>query len=240
LAFDTKRIEEAFERRLPIPPILGVEKMDYRNTFPIGIIMMAAALAGLMATSNTPTRAGDKEFRPTIEADMPEDFPSWTPVGEVRIKEYPAYRKAEADASRGRAFWSLFMHIKQNGVAMTAPVEMTYDDHQASREGRMAFLYGKADMGRIGTQGKVRVVDVPAIVVVSTGVRGARTEESIAKAQARVGTWLVDNRDRYSAAGPLRVMAYNSPFVPRDQNYFEVEIPIHQVVGDDSSAGHAE
>ena len=95
-------------------------------------------------------------------------------------------------------------------------------------------------MGRVGTQGNVKVVDVPAIVVVSTGVRGARTEESVAKAQARVDTWLEDNRDRYSAAGPLRVMAYNSPFVPRNQNYFEVEIPIHPVVGEDSSAGNAE
>ena len=35
-------------------------------------------------------------------------------------------------------------------------------------------------------------------------------------------------------------MAYNSPFVPRDQNYFEVEIPIHPVVGDESSEGNAE
>ena len=104
----------------------------------------------------------------------------------------------------------------------------------------MAFLYGKADMGRVGTQGNVEVVDVPALVVVSTGVRGARTEESVAKAQARVDSWLEYNRDRYSTAGPMRVMAYNSPFVPRDQNYFEVEIPICPVAGDDSSQGNAE
>ena len=164
--------------------------MAYRHAFTIGTIMMAAAFAGLMATSDTPARAGDKKFRPTVEADMPEDFPSYTPVGKVRIKEYPAYRKAEADASRGRAFWTLFSHIKLNGVAMTAPVEMTYADRQASQEGTMAFLYGKADMGRVGPQGNVEVVDVPAMVVVSTGVRGARTEESVAKAQARVDAWL--------------------------------------------------
>ena len=214
--------------------------MSYRYVFPFGTTMMATAFTAIMMTSHTPTRAGDGEFRPTVEADMPEDFPSLMPVGKIGIKEYPAYRKAEADASRGRAFWTLFSHIKQNGVAMTAPVEMTYADRNASREGTMAFLYGKADIGRVGTQGNVNVIDVPALVVVSTGVRGARTEESVAKAEARVNAWLEDNRDRYSTAGPMRVMAYNSPFVPRNKNYFEVEIPIHPVMIDDSSEGRAE
>jgi len=214
--------------------------MAYRHAFPIGSIMMATAFGWFLATSNKPSRAGEKEFRPTFEADMPVNFPSYTPVGEVRVKQYPAYRKAEADASRGRAFWALFSHIKKNGVAMTAPVEMTYADGKAEREGTMAFLYGKPDMGQVGIQGKVKVVDVPALVVVSTGVRGARTEAAVAKAQARVDAWIEENRDRYVAAGPMRVMAYNSPFVPRNQNYFEVEIPVHPVASDDSSAGYVQ
>ena len=68
--------------------------MFYRHAFSIGTLMIAAAFAGLTATSGQPAWAGDKKFRPTVEADMPEDFPSYTPVGKVRIKEYPAYRES--------------------------------------------------------------------------------------------------------------------------------------------------
>ena len=108
--------------------------MFYRHAFPIGTLMIAAAFAGLTATSSQPAWAGDKQFRPTVEADMPEDFPSYTPVGKVRIKEYPAYRKAEADASRGRAFWTLFSHIKQNGVAMTGMRRLLSAEAQSTRK----------------------------------------------------------------------------------------------------------
>ena len=70
------------------------------------------------------------------------------------------------------------------------------------------------------------MIDVPPTVVVSTGVRGPRTTESVAEARERLKVWLDTNKERYSADGELRVMAYNSPFVPRNRNYFEVEIPI--------------
>jgi hypothetical protein len=31
------------------------------------------------------------------------------------------------------------------------------------------------------------------------------------------------------AAGSLRVMGYNSPFVPKEKNFFEVQIPVNPV-----------
>ncbi len=37
--------------------------------------------------------------------------------------------------------------------------------------------------------------------------------------------------NQYTAAGPLRVTGYNSPFVPRDKNFFEVQIPLKAVQG---------
>ena len=93
----------------------------------------------------------------------------------------------------------------------------------------MSFLYGSMYMGETGREGYVEVVDVPAMISISTGVRGPRRAEAVAEARDRLDDWLEANKDRYVADGELRVMAYNSPFVPRSRNYFEVEIPIRAV-----------
>lgn len=209
--------------------------MKFRILSPIGIAAMTAPLGLLLVTFALRARADDKEFSPIIEAKTPEGFPEYTPVREVQIKRYPAYRKAQADPGAGRAFWTLFSHIKNNKIAMTAPVEMTYAERQNPIESGMAFLYGRLDLGFAGRQGNVEVIDVPPMVVVSTGVRGPRTTESVAEARDRLKVWLEANEESYSANGRLRVLAYNSPFVPRNRNYFEVEIPIRPVDASGSS-----
>ena len=197
--------------------------------------MIPAAFLGVMTSCLLHARAEEGEFRPIVEADMPAGFPEYTPVGTVQIKQYPAYRKAEADATAGRAFWTLFGHIKRNDIAMTAPVEMTYDGPERPREQTMAFLYGNAQMGATGREGRVEVIDVPAVTTVSTGVRGPRTNQAVVEARDRLEAWLDANKERYTADGPLRVMGYNSPFVPRSRNYFEVEVPIREL-GDKQSS----
>lgn len=164
-------------------------------------------------------------------AEMPSGFPTYTPVGQIEIKKYPAYRKA---LMRGPAsFWTLFQHIKRNNVTMTAPVEMDYGDPLApeKNERSMSFLYERADQGSPGRQGSVEVVDVPAMTVVSIGCRGARTESAIAEAREKLMAWLNQRKGEYVVAGPLRVMGYNSPFVPRDKSFFEVQIPIPDGTG---------
>ena len=209
--------------------------MTSRSLYKFGIVMMTAPLAGLLATFAPRAGADDTEFKPIVEAKMPEGFPQYTPVRDVQIKRYPAYRKAEADPNAGRAFWTLFSHIKKNDIAMTAPVEMSYTDGQRPSEGSMAFLYGRPDQGQAGREAGVEVVDVPPMVVVSTGVRGSRTTESVAEARDRLKAWLETNKERYASDGQMRVMAYNSPFVPRNRNYFEVEIPIRPLDAADLS-----
>jgi hypothetical protein len=164
----------------------------------------------------------DLSFEPVAEAELPEGFPTYTPVGAIEVKQYPAYRMAS-----GPGFWALFRHIKSNNIAMTAPVEMTYSQ---SRDGRlqqagMAFLYGAVELGKTGKDGKVSVEDAPGQEVVAIGVRGTRTVEVIADSESRLRKW-IDSQDAYTASGPLRVMGYNSPFVPRDKQYFEVQLPI--------------
>lgn len=170
-------------------------------------------------------------FALRVEAEQPQGFPRPTPPGEIEVKPYPAYRMARAEPSAGRAFWTLFMHIKRNGVAMTAPVEMNLDGGpaDAAREESMAFLYEEPNQGRAGRDGAVEVIDVDPMTVVSTGVRGPRTESAVGEARRRLESWLERQSDRWAPAGPVRVMAYNSPFVPRDQNFFEVQIPLRPI-----------
>jgi hypothetical protein len=197
-----------------------------RLSFAVGLTFSAAAIFLLPGSSSA---VDDATFRPVVEAPLPEGFPDYAPVGKVVIKEYPAYRMAKADG--GNSFWTLFRHIKANDIAMTAPVEMRYGDAQADRPSAqtMAFLYRSTEQGKLGRQGRVAVVDVPPMTVVSIGVRGARTQSSVMQSRERLQSWLDENKDQYEVAGELRVLGYNSPFVPRGKNFFEVEIPVRPV-----------
>lgn len=170
----------------------------------------------------------DLAFAPLMEAEMPQGFPPPTPVGEIEVKRYPAYRKAETESQRGSGFWSLFQHIKRNEIAMTAPVEMSYrpgGDGAPSEHG-MSFLYGDPTLGQTGADGAVRIVDVPPQTVVSVGVRGEQSRGKLETARTRLGAWIAANSQAYRSIGELRVMGYNSPFVTADRSYFEVQIPV--------------
>ena len=73
--------------------------------------MSLSALAGLgvlTVRAATNNRASAEEFQPIKEAEMPKGFPGYTPVGQIEVKQYPAYRKA---STSGLAeFWTLFQH----------------------------------------------------------------------------------------------------------------------------------
>lgn len=199
------------------------------STVSLALFVGTALLAVRASTGGA---ASAEEFRPIKEAEIPAEFPGFTRVGQIEIKHYPAYRKASA--SGPAAFWTLFWHIKQNNVAMTAPVEMNYGNPTSStnRELSMSFLYERPDQGTAGTRGAVDVVDVPAMKVVSIGCRGARTAAASNAAREALLKWLDENKEDYVAAGPMRIMGYNSPFVPRDKNFFEVQIPVKPVKAD--------
>ncbi len=168
-------------------------------------------------------------FQPVEEAPVPEGFPPLTPVGEIRVCHYPAYRLARTPTAPGDrlAFWRLFRHIQSRDMAMTAPVEMTYtSDGDKPREAEMAFLYRHVEQGALGADGKVDVVDVPAITAVSIGWRGDIDTAKIAEASQLLATWLAERTSEYRPIGQLRVMGYNSPFVPTSKRYFEVQLPV--------------
>ncbi len=178
-------------------------------------------------------------FRPLMEAALPEGFPPFTPLHSIEIKLYPDYRLAQADMvsqsrSENGAFRSLFKHIKRNDIAMTAPVQFDYTraDGILAKE-TMSFLYRRTGLGTTGvdsSDSKVQVIDLPARDYLSLGVRGPVTQAGVMSAHSKLLAWLAAHSDEYEADGSVRAMGYNSPFIPRDRQFFEVQIPIRNVV----------
>lgn len=176
-----------------------------------------------------PLAISDLRFTPVLEADVPEGFPQWTPVGEIQIQRYPAYRMARTAIQRSGtngAFWKLFGHIKNNEIAMTAPVETRFTvDDDGLAQSSMAFLYGSQAIGQTDGEGKVQVVDMPAQVVLSTGMRGFDTPFRVSATCTQLEDWLRVHPE-WTAAGPPRTMVYNGPSVFGNNRYFEVQYPV--------------
>ncbi len=173
------------------------------------------------------------------EASRPEGWPELTPVGEVEVRSYPDYRAAwirevDGDLAHRRKmnamFRPLFNHIKDRDIAMTAPVEMTYDDDPADPEvAAMAFLYRRPTQGEIEQDGAIRVEDLPAQTYASIGVRGDYTDDRFAENLVTLDAWLETHADEWRAAGPPRYLGYNGPFTPWFWRYGEVQRPVERV-----------
>lgn len=175
------------------------------------------------------------DFRPIMEAPLPEGFPAPGPVGEVVVKEYPAYRAARAPmrapgGGEGRAFNQLFRHITTHDVKMTAPVEMTFDASRSSMQ-TMAFLYERPGQGTAGQSGAVEVIDLPATTVVSVGIRGRSEGDALDDAARRLESWLAEHAGTWEAAGAPRLMGYNSPFILPYLRFSELQIPVRRAQG---------
>lgn len=169
------------------------------------------------------------EFEVQEESPLPDGFPKPPPLGEISIQTYPAYRAARAEMGDGDngAFMRLFGHITSKGIAMTAPVEMNYApaDGGKPRKVDMKFLYRNTGQGTLGGD-RVKVQDAGALTAVSLGLRGAASESRVEEARQKLEAWLASHAKEYRAAGPLRTLNYNSPFLAAKKQFFEVQIPI--------------
>lgn len=199
--------------------------------------------AGVLLTGVIVFLASCVSFAPFMirEAALPDGWPALTPVGQIQIKTYPVYRAATVTAADagGRMepmFNTLFGHIKSEGIAMTAPVEMGYqaDDVPAGMT-RMAFLYHSPRQGRTGADGIVQVADAEPGTFLSLGVRGAYDGVFIAKQVAKLKAWLAA-QNVWQVSGPPRCLGYNSPFVPLFLRYAEVQIPIERTRADPAAS----
>jgi hypothetical protein len=193
-------------------------------------LVILAAIFGSRALAAEPTPS-----KPMMvsEAKLPQGFPAPGPVGEVIVKTYPAHRLARTGAGDGgdnRMFMRLFGHIKRNDIAMTAPVTMDWSGEPAERGGpeSMAFLYAEPDLGAAGpdpADAAVTVEDVPEATVASIGLRGSYGEKTFRKGAEKLDAWLAGHPE-WEPAGPPRMLAYNSPFVPGLLKYSEIQRPI--------------
>jgi hypothetical protein len=158
------------------------------------------------------------------ESALPKGWPTPGPFNQVTRKEYPAYRAAfTPSSSPNGGFWTLFKHIKRNGIPMTSPVEMTLKDESGGgmKMERMGFLYQSPEVGKSGADGEaVNVCDVPALSVLGYTWQGPRGEAEIAKARAAIDAVLAEKK--LKAAG-YRLFGYNSPSVPRKQQTYELQ-----------------
>jgi hypothetical protein len=168
-------------------------------------------------------------FKPRVEAPVPAGFPAPTPVGVVEIKKLPVYRMAKAANSGmgGNNFFTLFNHIKKNNIEMTAPVEMTMAEKNGKyTESSMAFLYQEATLGKVGPQGNIAVLDTKECMVASIGMRGSPNTEALDSAKRWLIEKIKNTREPYEIEGELKVMGYNSPFMPEKLRYYEVQLPL--------------
>jgi len=184
------------------------------------------------------------------EADLPAGYPPPGPVDQIIVKQYPSYRSATVTAKPGTAgqgpmFNKLFDHIKQNDIAMTAPVQMEYASPEPADAGQgagdaggakqggakpamrsMAFLYADDTIGEASRAGDVTVADHPPMTVLSIGFRGGYADERFAQLAGRLRQWAADHPDAVRVTGPARTLGYNSPFVPVFMRYGEVQLPV--------------
>lgn len=193
-------------------------------------VLSAAAITGCVHRSG-----GTWMFE---SAPLPEGWPELTPVGEVRVREYPVYRAAvvertDVGAGQSPMFNELFGHIKRNDIAMTAPVEMEYDGSpEAEGDMRsMAFIYRSTELGEPGEAGAVRVRDMQARTFASVGVRGGYTAANYRQGLETLEAWLSESAE-WRASGEPRYLGYNGPFVPWFWRYGEVQVPVSAATGE--------
>ncbi len=186
--------------------------------------------------------SGDYRFeRSRVDTELPEDYPAPTPPGAIDIKKYPAARRAEvtgrmnADMGMNLGFWPLFQHIQRNEIAMTSPVEMDYRAWSNTRGENpdawtMSFLYRTPDMGSVGSDGRVRVVDTKPVIMLSIGMNGPYRLAAVRTGLARLQEWLASQSEWAAVEGAdPRAMYYNDPSVPDRFKWMEVQMPVRRV-----------
>ena len=129
-----------------------------------------------------------------------------------------------------RAFQTLFNHIKSRNIAMTAPVEVDFENADNTRkflgstDWTMSFLYRTSDLGTTGNAGNnVVVVDREEVTVLSIGVKADFSFNLLNKSIDRLKK-VLNSQTKWEIAGEPRFLVYNSPKVMA--KWGEVQIPL--------------
>ncbi len=201
----------------------------------IGLAPIAAA-AEPAATSGKESAAGVEFPQGFIEeGPLPEGFPPPSEVGQVVEKSYPLSRTYSAEGDN--AFMRCFAYLAKNQHEMTVPVILDYrrrgadaapaadDNLQGMAVDRMHFILEKPSLDEPKQDGPVTVADMSKLRVLSIAYQGRMTDEALAEAESKLKDALKQRKDLI-AAGEKRVLGYNSPMVPRNKQFWEVQIPV--------------
>lgn len=171
-----------------------------------------------------------------VTTALPAGYPPPTPPGAIEIKSYPRARRAEVTGNTNPdfgmffGFWPLFRHIERQEIAMTSPVELDYRGFQengrlSTRGWTMSFLYREPEMGAIGADGDVAIVDRSPVVVVSKGRKGPYMFDRSDATARELVAW-VEASAEWEVAGPPRALYYNGPEQRNDDKWSEIQLPI--------------
>ena len=184
--------------------------------------LLIAAL-GLLAPACAADPVPAKDAVYVDEAPLPKGWPAPGPYGSVSEKQLPAYRAAFAGKKLLRSeFWTLFGHIKEHGIPMTAPVEMGMEkDEDGLHRVSMGFLYQSPEVGEAGADGEQVIVrDIPAARVLSYTWQGPDSKDNIAAAMAELEKAL---KEKGVEAKGYRLLGYNGPRTPRARATWELQ-----------------
>jgi hypothetical protein len=172
--------------------------------------------------------AGLLSFVPNQEAPLPEGFPGYSMLGEIVVKQYPAYRRATTQNwNETASFFTLFAHIQKENIAMTAPVEMNLNGGAKRNADAMSFLYRTKELGKTGAADVpgVKVVDMPAMTVVSVAMKDRPTAALVDRYEKAMRAWVQTHRPNDSAQlGAPRILGYNSP--QSRKQYWDLQLPL--------------
>jgi hypothetical protein len=177
------------------------------------------------------------------EAPLPEGFPLPSEVGQIVEKSYPACRTYSAQGNN--PFMRCFAYLSKKQHEMTAPVILDYKRKAYAPEPqpaevdsmeveRMHLILKNPSLDETGNDGSVNVADMPRMRVLSIAFRGGMSTVALDNAERKLEAEIA-RRKTIVAAGPKRVLGYNSPMVSRGKAYWEVQVPIQERTGNISS-----
>ena len=150
-----------------------------------------------------------------------------TPIGVCELKVLPAGTLLKSEGSGGYfenangLFMPLFRYISSHGITMTVPVEAQVDD------AAMFFWVAQGERSKVtGSEGGVKVIEVPERRVASLGGRGGYDRKNFEETRDALQAWLA-KRDDVAPSGPPYAVYWNAPFVPWFLKRYEVHIPVH-------------
>jgi hypothetical protein len=157
-------------------------------------------------------------------------------VGQIVEKRYPC---AERTRRREQRIHALLYLLTKHWHEMTAPVIMDYKRREPSDKpkaianfnamdiNRMHFVLERPVLDELKNEGAVVVADMPTMRVLSIAFQGQFSADALEQVEKKLAAEIESRKD-LTVVGPYRVLGYNSPFVPKDKAFWEIQSSDHR------------